>query len=156
MYLTHTCPNCGKHHESQYTPEPDRLCPDCEWLFEQDKLKIATKEKAVRDSLVNNLKNKAEIIMEAISVPLQELEDLKSPSLTDTHKKKKEFLLELLYHLPLERQFCAYCINKDKTDTECCDCDYGITKGVCSEPDSVYNRISSKIVDLIAEVENNY
>lgn len=30
MYLTHTCPKCGKNHEHPSTPEPDVLCPDCQ------------------------------------------------------------------------------------------------------------------------------
>ena len=30
MYLTHTCPICGKEYEREYTPEPDKVCPHCE------------------------------------------------------------------------------------------------------------------------------
>jgi len=30
MMLTHICPNCGKEHEMECTPEPDQLCSKCE------------------------------------------------------------------------------------------------------------------------------
>jgi NMD protein affecting ribosome stability and mRNA decay len=30
MYLTHKCPDCGRLHEHESTPEPDKLCPDCD------------------------------------------------------------------------------------------------------------------------------
>jgi DNA-directed RNA polymerase subunit RPC12/RpoP len=29
MMLTHICPKCGKEHECDSTPEPDKLCPNC-------------------------------------------------------------------------------------------------------------------------------
>jgi rubrerythrin len=30
MRLTHICPKCKKEHEEDSTPEPDKLCPECE------------------------------------------------------------------------------------------------------------------------------
>jgi len=29
MLLTHECPKCGKLHEQEATPEPDKLCKEC-------------------------------------------------------------------------------------------------------------------------------
>ena len=32
MMLTHECPNCLRLHEDESTPEPSKLCPECQCM----------------------------------------------------------------------------------------------------------------------------
>ena len=65
----------------------------------------------------------------------------------------KRKLMHELIELPITTEFCSYCLknNQDASGLDvnkCEQCEYGKVNGMCFEADSVYRKISDKLLSL--------
>lgn len=111
--------------------------------------------KKVKEALIENIKHWKVVIDICIEDCLEKIK--KAETVEEIMQAKQTLLLDMIRFLPLQGNFCYFCIALEKDIIASCKkCPYAKIHGICDRPDSDFSKIIRVKNDLLSSVENLY